>query len=103
MTKNNVIPFGRTHNPKIDSIEKAMGFGQFTCPKCGSHFFSGQSSTGYCKGRWINDIIQYSGCDFRWKRPDEDDSVGLTKPDHTVRFVIDENHVGHIVHDEVEE
>lgn len=49
------------------------GFGTFTCPQCGSHFFStsfigdDERAEGYCKGRALGDR-EYMGCTFRWKR-----------------------------------
>lgn len=56
-------------------------YGQFTCPRCGSHFF-GTTSTltmkRQCKGHYTE--FSYTGCEFTF--PDEDAHLyGMKQPE----------------------
>lgn len=60
----------------------------FTCPECGSHFFYFTTAVinndriGYCMGKWLPGLDDYSGCDFSWNRnnPEEEGKVMSIKP-----------------------
>jgi len=58
---------------------------EFTCPKCGSHFFRtvNQMQTPWkrqCKGHYLGNYGEYKGCSFTWL-DDEDDKHIKDKTD----------------------
>ena len=50
---------------------------KFHCPTCGSEYYqtTPDGKTGYCLGNYVAGLDQYEGCDFEWKRPEEDGKV----------------------------
>jgi hypothetical protein len=54
---------------------------KFHCPECGSSYYqiSTDGKTGFCLGNYISGLDQYAGCDFTWKRPEEDNTVFIMR------------------------
>jgi hypothetical protein len=58
----------------VPSLGEAV-VSEFTCPKCGSHYFNTDllARTGHCKGRLVLSLYghSYTRCDFSWPRAED--------------------------------